>query len=325
MRRLSAIFAVAAVCLAVLLSSCGDPVEPEGNGGDKPAKKELTRGEMDSMLFVKYEPLNGKPVTVYYYIPSEGDVTTMKVLFAMHGTGRNADDQIGYWKKTADAKGVIVIAPGFYKKYYPNLDYQYGGVSNYSDHFDARVQELWTYNIVEKVFDWLKAETGNISEQYDLWGHSAGSQFTHRFLLWMPDARVHKAITSNAGSYTFPTPDGVSYEGVNYGFPYSISDTGIGKEQLAKYFSRDLTVHLGTADVATTLEQDPNLPTGPGALAQGSCRFERGHNFFDCAKHIADSLGVPFNWKLVEVPNVAHSAGTMVKTANVGAAALMYQ
>lgn len=128
MRHMAAVFLFAAV-----LSSCGDPIDPDNGGNDKPVTQGWTRGKMDSVLYMKYEPLNGKPVMLYYYIPAEGDIKTMKVLFTIHGTTRNADSQIGYWKSTADKNGVILLSPAFTKKYYNNLDFQYGGVSNYSD------------------------------------------------------------------------------------------------------------------------------------------------------------------------------------------------
>ena len=36
----------------------------------------------------------------------------------------------------------------------------------------------------------MKAATGNRSERYFLYGHSAGAQFVHSFLYAMPQARV---------------------------------------------------------------------------------------------------------------------------------------
>lgn len=45
---------------------------------------EWHRGE-GKFTFTGYKPLEDKPVTVYFYIPTEGDITTMRVLFVMHG------------------------------------------------------------------------------------------------------------------------------------------------------------------------------------------------------------------------------------------------
>ena len=47
-------------------------------------------------------------------------------------------------------------------------------------------------------------------------------------------------------------------------------------------------------------------------MAQGKCRFDRGHACFEAAKREAERLGVPFRWTLVEVPGVAHDARGMI-------------
>ena len=311
---------ILALALFPLLFSCGDdgPVVPKEEN-----KMTLSFG-YDSLVFTGYAPLQDKPVKVYYVIPETGNLKTMPILFAMHGADRNGPYQIDTWRSIVEDKGVILIAPQFTKALYPEINYQYGGVSYSSSSFVAREEELWTYQIIESLFDYFKENTGNRSKTYDIWGHSAGSQFTHRFLLFMENARVRRAVSSNAGSYTFPSPDGVSYNGKSFGYPYSIKDAGRTKEQLAKYFARDLTVHLGKADTATTREQDSQLPVSDGAEAQGKCRYERGKNFYATARHIADSVGLPFNWKLVEVPGVPHSSRRMVQTGSTGAAYLMY-
>lgn len=282
-------------------------------------------GKTRSFVYQYYDPLAHRPIDVYYYIPTTGDVTEMPVLFAMHGASRTGESQVSYWKSYAESKGFIVIAPLFTKELYPNIDYQYGGVSYSNKAYMPRKAEEMTYNIIEALFDMFKDKLGNKSVTYDLWGHSAGSQFTHRMLLNMPDCRVGRAVTSNAGSYTFAVQAGIKDEGGTvYGFPYSVSDMGMSDAQLAKFFARDLTVHLGTADTATTQAEDPDLPVTDGAMAQGTCRYERGRNFFAACKAEAQRLGVPFNWKQVDVPGVAHEARKMVQTSGTGAAALLF-
>lgn len=294
---------------------------------DVPIRREnvdLTRGKIDSLTYRSYIPLQNKPVKVYYYIPEAGDTKTMKVLFAMHGADRNGIYQAQNWKDVAEDKGVIVIAPLFTKELYPVLDYQYGGVSLSSTGYVARDKSLWTYNIIESLFDYFKEKTGNRSEKYDLWGHSAGGQFSHRMPLFMPYARYDRIVCSNSGFYTIPDLKGLKGGSNTYVFPYSIKGTDVTEEDLKKYFSLNLTVHVGTADVATTAAEDSSLPVTAGAKAQGACRFDRGHFFYDYAERLAKEMNTPFNWKIVEVPGVPHSSRRMIQTGVTGAATLLY-
>ncbi len=285
----------------------------------------LRRGAVNSFVYNYYEPFSDRPIEVFYYIPSKGDITTMPILFSMHGNGRGGQGACSNWSSTAESKGVIVVAPCFSAELYPNADYHLGGISYSTSSYMPRPFEQRTYNIIEELFDMIKDKTGNTSACYDLSGHSAGSQFTHRMLLNMPDCRVGRAVASNAGYYTFPVPDGIAdAAGEVYSFPYSINGMDMPVSQLAAFFARNLTVHVGTADIATTVEEDADLPVSAGAEAQGACRYERGKYFFARSKAVADSLGLPFNWRLVEVPGVAHSASKMIKSAEVGAAALLY-
>jgi hypothetical protein len=46
---------------------------------------------------------------------------------------------------------------------------------------------------------------------------------------------------------------------------------------------------------------------------QGTNRYDRGRFFFASTHEDASSLGLPFNWRLVEVPGVGHDADGMVE------------
>ena len=139
---------------------------------------------------------------------------------------------------------------------------------------------------------------------YTLFGHSAGSQFAHRFLYYVPDARVNRAILANAGWYTMPDFD-VAY-------PYGLKDAGVPEEVLPGYLARDVVVLLGDADIS---RDDENLRKTPEADRQGHHRYERGHNFYLLAKTRAESLGVDFGWRLQEVPGAIHSNAGMTPAA----------
>ncbi|MFA5713919.1 MAG: hypothetical protein WC960_07095 [Bacteroidales bacterium] len=286
-----------------------------------PQPEFFNRGE-GIMEYTLYEPLSHKPVTLYYYIPAGVDTRTATILIALHGADRNGPYQITTWKGIAAQKGVMVFAPQFSSEFYNSSEYQLGGVSSSGSSYVAKPKAQWSYSLIEDLFDFIKEKTGSRNETYDMWGHSAGGQFTHRFLLWMPEARVRKAVASNAGYYTVPDPDGISNEqGTVFSFPYSSRGTPISDNTIRTYFGRDMTVHLGTSDISTT---DPQLPTGAGAMAQGPYRYARGHFFFEHSKGVAMAKGYSFNWKVVDVVGVGHSSRSMVQNSLTGAAKLMY-
>lgn len=285
---------------------------------------QLRRGYTDSLVFDAYPYFFNKPIKVYTFVPS-GDISDCPVLFAMHGSTRAGLSQINTnWKTIAANKRVIVFAPCFDSDQYPSSYYQLGNVSWSSAMWNGKPHYTYTYNMLEAIFDYMKEGLGFNASRYDLWGHSAGGQFSHRMMLHMPEARVHRVVCSNAGYYTVPDPGGIMDATTTYGFPYSILGTSWTREQLAAYFARNLTVHLGTADTASSVEQDSQLPSAPGAYAQGNCRYERGKFFFARSKAVADSLGLTFNWKLVEVKGVNHSSKNMTQNSTNGAGVLLY-
>lgn len=343
MRNVRAMLSALLAGAALIVVSCSKtPASNPGSEEEKRPVPKFTVGRLDSLKFTAYKPLASKPVTVYYYIPDNDafDIRTMPVLFSMHGAERNGLGQAKNWISVADDKGIIVIAPQFTKSLYPNKDYQLGGISYDTANYVPKMTEQWTYQIIEALFDYVREGTGNRSETYSMFGHSAGGQWTHRFLLNMKQHRCGKAVEANAGYYTVPDPKGISDGKRTYYFPFSIKGMFYEEadmkypldkydymttDQLKKYLAFDLTVHLGALDTVTSAEVDPNLPVSDGAEAQGRCRLERGHFFFDRAKRVADSLGCPFNWKLVEVAESGHSSAKMINgKGKTGAAYILF-
>lgn len=268
------------------------------------------RGEND-FIYTKYVPLANKPVTVYYYIPTTGNVSNMPVLFAFHGTNRDGPVPRNNWKYFAEKYGFVVISPEFSKDYYSENEYQFGGVFTTSSATTLNPKEKWTYNIVEALFDYFKAETGNTSTTYNMCGHSAGGQFVHRYLFAMPNARVNRAVAANPGSWTFPYVDGIlGTDNKTYGWPYSIKSTPfITQESLKAFFSKRLYIQLGLLDT------DPNaddLPKSAPAMAQGEYRLERGRFFYEECKRIALKNGLTLSFQKAEVTGVGHSSQRMV-------------
>lgn len=272
--------------------------------------KQFERGE-GKIVFTGYEPLKDKPITLHYYIPTKGDIKKMRVLFSMHGAERSGSLQRALWQPFAERDGFVVIAPEFSKKYYKENDYQFGGVYEAPDNAVLKPREEWTYQAIEAIFDFFKEQTKSKSKVYDMFGHSAGSQFVHRYVLTMPHARVGRAIAANAGSWTFPYADGiVDAKGVAHGWPYSVKDTPMASdESLKQFLDKKLIIQIGVAD---SVKMGKNVPTNPAAIAQGEVRYERAWNFYNASKALAKEKGYKFNWKIVPVDGVGHASIGMI-------------
>jgi len=301
------------VVIILLVASCSSKesnILPPTPGG-------LLQRGTHSIKFT-YAPLPDKPVMLYYHIPEDGDMRTMRILFAMHGAERDAQYQIETWKDIANDYKVMVFAPEFTSALFPaNNEYQYGGVSLFSGSWMEKDKAKWTVSVIEAMFDFIKQQTNNSAAKYDIWGHSAGSQFTHRLMFFLPEARVRMAVASNSGVWIIPSLTG--YGEGSYSYPHSLKGTPYTEEDLKTYFSRPLIVHLGTAD----LVQDSAFPTGDAAMAQGASRYARGNYFFNFAKDAAAAGSYTFNWRKVEVTGVGHNSRRMVQYPN-GAAELLY-
>lgn len=268
----------------------------------------FTVGKIDSVKFYSAHSFRGdaaNSVMLYYYIPAAGDVKDKTVQFVMHGTSRNADDYCNYWRlDAADKYNLVILAPCFTKKDYPNDHYQYGNVFN-SEKWMYNSQEDNTYRIIESLFDFFLERTGSNAATYNIWGHSAGGQWCHRFTQFAYAPHANYIVAANAGNYTFPDMT----KEYPYGWKYSESYSWIDRSAA---YSRKLILMLGTADTSVT---DENLPKKDEDNAQGKNRYERGTNFFKFCEDDAVARNLTFNWKKIEVPGVAHQGRSMGKAA----------
>jgi len=237
---------------------------------------------------------SGLRVTVRYFVPDGGSAQT-PVIFVMHGVKRNGDDYFRDWVPHARAKGFLLIVPEFSAEDFPGDEgYNFGNTVDAGGRPLPR--ERWSFSMIEPIFDAVRARTGNRSVCYSIYGHSAGAQFVHRFLYFVPDAHIGRIVSANAGWYTLPTLD--------VAFPYGLGNTPVTESDLKTCLARPLTILLGTAD------NDPNhrmLRHTPEAEAQGPHRLARGHYFFDFARTRAAALGVPFSWSIATAPDISHS------------------
>jgi hypothetical protein len=247
--------------------------------------------------FDGYGPLSDRPIRVYYEAPT--DPATAQILIVMHGVGRNAEDYRADWDSQVDSRNVLVLAPEFSDRNFPGHEsYSLGNMGDDPDHLQPRDQ--WTFQIIEALFDYVVHDVGSSARDYALFGHSAGAQFVHRFIEFMPRHRARVAVAANPGWYTMPD-DSVP-------FPYGLKGAPESSRDLGPAFASELVLLLGGED---TDPDDESLRHDEQSDAQGEFRLERGQNFFRLAQQVAAEQSMRFRWRMQVVGGVAHDHTAM--------------
>ena len=94
------------------------------------------------------------------FVPEDASAVT-KIVIVMHGASRDAYRYYRDWKTQAEKHGLIIVVPEYSKR---------------------RFEGSRRYNL-----------------GYTIYGHSAGSQFVHRFMYYKPGARVDRYFRSKRG------------------------------------------------------------------------------------------------------------------------------
>lgn len=250
---------------------------------------ELSARQIQKITFSYWE----KPdIDIFYSSPKSINANT-KLLFLMHGGSRAAEKYINDWISFSKDRNVVLVAPEFSKKYYPEYAFLMMSKENGKS---LNNESLYINNSLGLLFDFFKAKLKLSTSNYRLYGHSGGSQFVHRYLLLSNDTRIEKAAMANAGFYTF-LDDEITY-------PFGTKKMKISDERIKWFYRLKGGVFLGSADNDSNHE---SLPRMRKARKQGKNRLERGKNFFeDLVKYGVDN-NLPFRWRFQIVSNVGHS------------------
>ncbi|MGH2571429.1 MAG: alpha/beta fold hydrolase, partial [bacterium] len=178
------------------------------------------------------------------------------IWFVIHGAGRTAESYRDAAAPVAERHGALAIAPLFPESEYPGSDSW------------TLAPDVWSE--VERAFEQVREALGGAQDGYYLFGHSAGAQFVHRLLTFLPDAQVLGAVAANAGWYTMP--------GADRDFPYGLRGTPLGDDDLRPLVRAHLAVLAGERDVATP-DEDALLRGTPEAMAQGGNRLARARTY----------------------------------------------
>ena len=219
---------------------------------------ELSARQIQKITFSYWE----KPdIDIFYSSPKSINANT-KLLFLMHGGSRAAEKYINDWISFSKDRNVVLVAPEFSKKYYPEYAFLMMSKENGKSLND---ESLYINNSLGLLFDFFKAKLKLSTSNYRLYGHSGGSQFVHRYLLLSNDTRIEKAAMANAGFYTF-LDDEITY-------PFGTKKMKISDERIKWFYRLKGGVFLGSADNDSNHE---SLPRMRKARKQGKNRLERG-------------------------------------------------
>ena len=271
------------------------------SGGAAPADAIRVPPGAGSFTWVHAPATQAKRMTVFTYLPAHVAASNAPIVFVLHGKGKNADGYRDVWAKQADRHGFMLFAPLFDEQTWGG---EYAGAKVFAQGAKAGDAVQWSFSVIEKMFDAIKAATKNRSETYLIYGHSEGAQFVHRLVWFLPDARYSKAVAANAGWYTMPDSDTA--------FPYGLGKSPATPESMKRSLERNVTVLLGEKD---TDPNHPQLNKSAQAMKQGPYRLARGENFYRQAQARCEALKCRFGWTLQRVPGAAHSNAQMAERA----------
>jgi hypothetical protein len=262
------------------------------------------RSDQDVFMFDGYAPLHDSPVKVWFDVPDDTRARAdAQVLIVMPGTNRNAADYRADWDAVARERNLVVLVPEFSEEEFPgSAAYNLAGMLDGDG--NLMPSNAWAFGIVEALFDDAVQKFGLHADHYALFGHSAGAQFVHRFMQFVPHNRARVAVAANAGWYTVPDNDEP--------FPYGLKGGPIGEADLGSAFASNLHILLGADDIDSG--QD-SLRRDDRADEQGTNRLDRGFNYYAKARDVAENRSLPFGWSLSVVPGLAHSHSDMARAA----------
>lgn len=256
--------------------------------------------EQPSVFTYKSE---GNPdVKNFIFIPKSLNPQT-NVVVVMSGLQRNAEEYLDSWKGWAAANDYIVVSPFFDDENWKGArSYNLGNVFTENEgKGELNPKAKWSFTLVDDIQKTIHQDFSLTNPKFDLFGHSAGAQFVHRFLLFCPNAEARFAIAANAGWYTLPD--------LNKDFSYGLKNPllTLNEKDVIEWTNKRLVIMRGTDDT----ERDEVLRKTSEAEAQGENRFERAAYMFARAK----SLNPKTNWQLIDVRGVNHDQQKMAVAA----------
>ena len=247
----------------------------------------VSSSEIKQVTFAYWD----KPdVEIFYITPEQIDEDT-KVIFVIHGNSRNAEDYLRAWIPHVLNKNVIVAAPQFTK-----TDFRYFFLLEMAESSGKVNHNKNDYinNSISLFYNYMKSKFSLSTQTYSMFGHSAGAQFTHRYMLLSKDRRISNAVVANAGWYTFIN---------NAKFPYGIKSSPIiiSDEDLRWFMSNKVNLLIGSEDLGSK-----SVNSSKGAKLQGITRVDRANSYFNSLITSAEDRNYALRWNCRVLDNVDH-------------------
>jgi poly(3-hydroxybutyrate) depolymerase len=234
-------------------------------------------------------------------------------LVLIHGTPSTKYDAdahyyVTQWLDFAEKYGYILIAPAFNQK---NFSSRLGdhAMSGYRGLFGRKIgADEWVLRLVRA----HQQAFGAASAPFYLYGHSAGGQFTGRFLVTHPES-VKKALITAAATYPQPTTE--------VAWPFGMGELHADIEWDAETINHvdiapDKQKWLAATQVPLTvivgLNDTEELPVELIPGQKGRNRYIIAQNWIQDMATFAEANGLKSRFKLTIVPGRGHSMSGLI-------------
>ena len=245
----------------------------------------------------------------YVYIPTilpdDPDI-----LVLVHGTPpkdgtseASASFYAASWIDFAEDQGYILIAPTFNQQ---DFSSRYGdrALSGYRGLFGREIgADEWLLQIVRAYQD----EFGILNQSFNIYGHSAGGQFTARFVVTHPEV-IKMVVITSAATYPQPTDEVAWPFGMGELHERIVWDDGTSTEI---DFTPDRDAWLAATQVPLTvivgLDDTAELPIELIPAQKGRNRFTIARNWVNDMRAFADKNGMESRFNIWIIPGKGHS------------------
>ncbi len=256
----------------------------------------------NAMTSFTYSSPGNPDVEVVIHVTGNLSSTT-HLLSVHHGMSRTAKSHLSRFNHWIPTSNYIVIAPWFDETNWPGSEYYVLG-----NMFDGscercgnlRPESRWSYTIANNIALQVLSDFGLSDTFYDAWGHSAGGQFVHRWMLFRPNDPIRLGMPANSGWYTAPD--------LSIDYPYGVNHPllNITQQDLLDWTNKPMIIFIGENDTGS-----PLLRSTPEANAQGANRVERASYMY----RKGGAVNPNTLWKKIVVPDAEHNSADMAPAA----------